>query len=592
MTTKPPIREWRIRNLKAVEEADLELARLTVIVGSNSSGKSTVLQSILLAVQAAQAQTPGEAFPLNGLLAQLGEFKDAHSAFATSKSSSIGGVFGLDGARTERWVIDWNIEFKGGDRSQIGSTKLIRASLSARTEDAAGKQTNGVTVSAKAPPTRSKAAGIEPLPLLMGPRSPLSVLATEATAVRWPGTVKVKSAVSQKIEGLSLTAGVPSHYLLEVDENEQMTERWVARAGSLFFRWRTSLGAEESTPHTSSDPTSEDLVRIAVKDIRDALKAQADGAGWTERSEFRQLVTASAGSPLARSLRDVFIDADATERLRAGIRARLGSGRHVVEPQSIAGGVPQGVMDLLATGVTYLGPLRQEPQVVYKTYSPAQPRNIGSKGEYAAPVMYRLRDSSIVVPMPGEKKPRVVTLKQAVNAWLAELGAASSIEVVDTGRLGYDVRVAQPGLASTVDLTAVGVGVSQVVPVILACLLSEPGGVVLLEQPELHLHPAMQQRLADFFLALAESGRQLLVETHSEYLITRLRLRVAEDRTNHVADQLCVINASKKGPRTEFKQVTVNRYGSFEEWPEGFFDQAAEDSQALLLEGLRKKAND
>jgi predicted ATPase len=102
----------------------------------------------------------------------------------------------------------------------------------------------------------------------------------------------------------------------------------------------------------------------------------------------------------------------------------------------------------------------------------------------------------------------------------------------------------------------------------------------------------MQQRLADFFLALANSGRQLIVETHSEYLITRLRLRVAEDRTNHVADRICFINASKNGPRTEFKQVTVNRYGSFMEWPEGFFDQAAEDSQALLLEGLRKKAGD
>jgi predicted ATPase len=249
------------------------------------------------------------------------------------------------------------------------------------------------------------------------------------------------------------------------------------------------------------------------------------------------------------------------------------------------------LLELLASGVTYLGPLRQEPQVIYKTYSPAQPRNLGSKGEYTAPVMYRMRDAKVVVPMPGEPS-REVTLQDAANAWLAELGAATSIEVLDAGRLGYDVRVAQPGLASTVDLTAVGVGVSQVVPVVLACLLSEPGGVVLLEQPELHLHPAMQQRLADFFLALANSGRQLIVETHSEYLITRLRLRVAEDRTNHVADLLGFINASKNGPRTEFKQVTVNRYGSFEEWPEGFFDQAAEDSQALLLEGLKKKAGD
>ena len=82
MTTKPPIRQWRIRNLKAVEQGGPGPRATHRARRGNSSGKSTVLQSILLAVQAAQAQAQGDVFPLNGLLAQLGEFKDAHSAFA------------------------------------------------------------------------------------------------------------------------------------------------------------------------------------------------------------------------------------------------------------------------------------------------------------------------------------------------------------------------------------------------------------------------------------------------------------------------------------------------------------------------------
>ena len=86
-------------------------------------------------------------------------------------------------------------------------------------------------------------------------------------------------------------------------------------------------------------------------------------------------------------------------------------------------------------------------------------------------------------------------------------------------------------LERKVTLDAVGVGVSQLLPVLVLCLLSEPGGVILLEQPELHLHPALQQRLADFLIAVARSGRQLIVETHSEYIVSRLRRRIAEDTT-------------------------------------------------------------
>ena len=102
----------------------------------------------------------------------------------------------------------------------------------------------------------------------------------------------------------------------------------------------------------------------------------------------------------------------------------------------------------------------------------------------------------------------------------------------------------------------------------------------------------MQQRLADFFLALADSGRQLIIETHSEYLVTRLRLRVAEDRTNHVLTS-SVSSTRRRSDRAQCSgRSTVNSFGTFEEWPEGFFDQAAEESQALLAAALSKRAGD
>jgi predicted ATPase len=91
-----------------------------------------------------------------------------------------------------------------------------------------------------------------------------------------------------------------------------------------------------------------------------------------------------------------------------------------------------------------------------------------------------------------------IPLGEALNLWLSEFGLATRVEAKDLGRLGMSLTVAPTGGSRLIDLTSVGVGVSQVLPVILLCLLSRSTSVILLEQPELHLHPAMQLKLADF----------------------------------------------------------------------------------------------
>ena len=114
------------------------------------------------------------------------------------------------------------------------------------------------------------------------------------------------------------------------------------------------------------------------------------------------------------------------------------------------------------------------------------------------------------------------------------------------------------------------------------CLFAQPGELVLIEQPELHLHPGPQQVLGDFLLGIAESGRQLIVETHSEYLINRLRLRVVEDEFGATQDLVRIWYATRTDGRTHFKALEPDRFGSFDEWPEGFFDQSPRESEAIL----------
>jgi predicted ATPase len=121
------------------------------------------------------------------------------------------------------------------------------------------------------------------------------------------------------------------------------------------------------------------------------------------------------------------------------------------------------------------------------------------------------------------------------------------------------------------------------------CLQAQRGDVVLIEQPELHLHPAPQQALGDFLLAMSMSGRQIIVETHSEYLINRLRFRMAQDDTETVTDLVKIIYAERKKGSTEFRPIKPNAYGSFDDWPDDFFDQAPKETEAILRAAMAKR---
>ena len=128
-----------------------------------------------------------------------------------------------------------------------------------------------------------------------------------------------------------------------------------------------------------------------------------------------------------------------------------------------------------------------------------------------------------------------MSLLKAVQEWGRHLGLLQTIRAVQEAKLGNTIKVKSEELNKEVPLDAVGVDVSRLLPVLVLCLLSEPGSMILLEQPELHLCPALQQRLADFLIAAVRSGRQLIVETHSEYIVSCLRRRIAEDTSGEDA---------------------------------------------------------
>ena len=242
--------------------------------------------------------------------------------------------------------------------------------------------------------------------------------------------------------------------------------------------------------------------------------------------------------------------------------------------------------DFFKKSVRHLGPLRAEPRSLYG-FTPNDP-DLGVNGENAASILHLKADQEVLLPIISGL-PRHTNLASALSYWLQEFGMADSSQVEDRGRLGFDLRVSPPPFNRFVDLTSVGVGVSQVVPVILLCLLAEPGDLVILEQPELHLHPALQHKLADFLLECTRSGRQILVETHSEHLINRLRRRVAEDDSDETESLIGLLFAEQYEGQTTFSESKINAYGGLSrDWPDGFLDLGAREAQHLVRSSVYK----
>ena len=128
-----------------------------------------------------------------------------------------------------------------------------------------------------------------------------------------------------------------------------------------------------------------------------------------------------------------------------------------------------------------------------------------------------------------------------------------------------------------VDISDVGFGVSQILPILVEGLRMNEGQTLLLEQPEIHLHPKLQMQLTDFFIAMAKNNKNTIIETHSEHIIKRLVRRCLED------DEIRkMINIYFIDENSNIELIKINKKIGIENWPKNFFDQAANEQKEIL----------
>ncbi|MCY3708784.1 MAG: DUF3696 domain-containing protein [Caldilineaceae bacterium] len=236
--------------------------------------------------------------------------------------------------------------------------------------------------------------------------------------------------------------------------------------------------------------------------------------------------------------------------------------------------------------VYYLGPLRAFPQRIY-TWSGGEPTDMGQAGELVVDALLAARQRGLKIS-PGYRRHRR-TLEQYVAQWLKNLGLIHDFRVVPVaeGNNLFEVKVRKSPKAAEVLITDVGFGVSQILPVLVLCFYVPEGSTVILEQPEIHLHPSIQSGLADVLIdARRKRNVQILVESHSEHLLRRLQRRIAEEAI--CRDEVGLYFCSAADGVSNLDTLEVDPLGNITNWPQDFFgDQFGEI--AAMSEAAQKR---
>lgn len=235
----------------------------------------------------------------------------------------------------------------------------------------------------------------------------------------------------------------------------------------------------------------------------------------------------------------------------------------------------------------YLGPLRDYPRRQY-TWGGAQPADMGERGE-------KVIDALLAARSRGDKISRgkgrsKFTLEQYTAHWLKELGLISDfrVDAVAEGSNLFHVSVRKTPASSWVLITDVGFGISQILPVIVLCYYVPEGSTVILEQPEIHLHPSVQSGLADVFIDAVEVRKiQLIVESHSEHLLRRLQRRIAEEQLKRDAVSLYFCRYHEGSSRLD--RLEIDLFGNIANWPKDFFGDEMGEMAAMTTASMKRR---
>lgn len=210
---------------------------------------------------------------------------------------------------------------------------------------------------------------------------------------------------------------------------------------------------------------------------------------------------------------------------------------------------------------------------------PADQLDVGVQGENSAQLLETRggKPASDDRRHPESNSPFL--LKYEVERWLSEIARPVVIDSVHhSGADAYALRFKTPG-GEWVRATNMGFGISYALPIVLAGLTASVGGLVVVENPEAHLHPAGQSRMGAFLAWVASKGIQVVVETHSDHVLNGMRRAVGE--LGMLDSSAAIVHFFESDESASIVELRFTGSGGMSHWPVGFFDQYQIDTAAL-----------
>lgn len=610
-----------INNFKSLVELELELKPITLLLGSNSSGKTSIIQSILL-LSSNMSETSTRDFEFNSPLFALGTVSELQTKGNSKSPNNMS--FGLSFSMSGRHFTS-------------GSEAGIRFSLAKRAKDSFTRslQIDKYCIWEKVADLRTDLF-IDKIPVKPTSRNPetssllhvsghytflptdLNLTDSMGLEIDRPNTSNLKNVriQTQHISALAQMRSVDRFIPQPIQDRPvyllgNLEESIAGYACSTLFRMNVKSLIDGKTKAgaslTNQDlRTLEGVVAALLPKVLNNMKAIQSEHPKILRLIDNLVIAQESSDPLdvARAIEDHFreevehfVESDVQEYLNAIHNAckaekklkrqqylifPIGKGDRTAQSYSSVSKLEAEMRRFLREKVHYLGPLRAYSQIEQSFTPPlSKLMPIGAKGESLAWVLDSdLAQEKLLYPLPptdldGELTFSNVNLNEALELWINWFGLGGSLSLAEDGSWGKFLKLDDE------KLNLKGTGISQVLPVVSLCLLARKNSLCMLEQPELHLHPSLQQKLGSFFGYMVKAKRRLIVETHSEYLVTRLRREIAVGKLDAKDLSLSFVSRSKDSTvlsPTKIQQVEVSRFGVIEDWPEEYFDFTADDN--------------
>lgn len=550
-----------IENFKGIGSAQIiDLKPITLLFGPNSAGKSTILQSLHYLREILERRNADPDQTIAGGLIDLGGFATLVHGHDLSRTIVIKvEIDGVDGHGAERLPLNSGASLTAAEFETLPIRYLVGENTDLK--DYAVVQSIGVSLS------------ISWSDLLAGPYVSAITVMMDGAEI---GTIASSAQSGQAIL---------SKFNFDHD---------------LFRRFRDADELPDEEDELSRHPLADEILD---------LSRQMSKNNEVQLNDYRVGVETFRGAlpdlsrPMVSDLRDPEVKKFELESRTPRVR-----GLNALLDELIAG--PLRLVRDYLSAMTYVGPLREIPSRKYRPrLSPDESRwaqglaawdllytdpsgklleevNSWLGGEERLKTGYRLEKFQFKeVPVPSR-------FHQLFERGLSEddLGELQDLYATLSGRSEIALRDFEKGII--VAPSDVGVGISQMIPVIVGCLRSQQG-ILAIEQPELHVHPAIQVGLGDLFIqavqtseSIVGAGKTLLVETHSEHIMLRLLRRIRETTENEVPpgvvglspNDLAVIYVESSDDGVRFRPLRVDPEGEFiDRWPKGFFEERAEE---------------